>query len=274
MRPSQAVLVAAVCCVAVTGQLARGQDDTETPQSPTRFDEEVIVRGMPLGLLRQRIREAEEAMYSRFNEINSNDEFDIFCKSSPELGSKVPRRRCLPNYWRDAETDIGVETARSMQGSAYALNTQMFIGMQQYKSQLMTEELRRLIREDEALRRSVVHLANLQQTLSDDNEIRRLSKATTDREVAAGVDGLAFDANAVFEVRLGRKPWTHDLAQRTFTIARVFGEIRNLEVDCDDGDAQLEQEAGIEWTLPDSWGACTLVVDGARDTTFALYEFE
>jgi hypothetical protein len=26
--------------------------------------------------------------------------------------------------------------------------------------------------------------------------------------------------------------------------------------------------------LPESWGACTVIVDARRDTTFGLYEFD
>jgi hypothetical protein len=89
-------------------------------------------------------------------------------------------------------------------------------------------------------------------------------------------DEVAIDsgAGAVFEVRVGRKPWRHELTRRTFTIARVYGEIGDLEVECDAGSAKLKHEEGVEWTLPESWGACTVIVDARRDTTFGLYEFD
>jgi len=273
------VALAAACCGFSVSNLALSQSSSQEggqagaeSAPPASFDEEVIVRGQTLDTLRELIREAEEAYFDRFNEINSNDEFDIHCYYRVEIGSKIPRRRCLPNFWRDRDADIGEETARLMQGS-FAINSQVFVAEQEYKSLKLAEEMERLTAEDEGMLRAVTRLANLQQTLEDSKGIRRAARTTREREVPGSDGELAFDAESVFEVRIGRKPWTHDLTQRTFTIARVYGEIRDIEVECGEHAEKLEHEIGVEWTLPESWGPCTLVVDAKRDTTFALYEF-
>jgi hypothetical protein len=274
VRKRVAVVVAAFCGCSISS-FAWSQEAEESAASqpePITADEEVIVRGRTLESLREQIREAEVAYFDRFNEINSDDEFDIHCYYRVEIGSKIPRRRCLPNFWREKDANIGEETARQMQGS-YAINPQFFVAEQQYKSHQLTEEMQRLTAEDDELLADVTRLANLKETLEVGKGVERETKSTIDREVH-GVDGkLAFDAKAVFQVHIGRKPWTHDLTQRTFTIARVYGEIRDIQVECDERDARLDQQIGVEWTLPDSWGACRLVVDAKRDTTFALYEF-
>jgi hypothetical protein len=267
-----AILVFAACAP------ASGQDEGQSAalQQPTEsFDEEVTVRGMQLGTLRDLIEEAELALFDRFNEINSDDQFDIYCYRRVELGSKMPHRRCLPNYWREAEMRIGEETARRLQGSS-SLNSQMFVTEQSYKGQLLVEEMRRLTVEDEELLAAAARLENLRQTLVDGKEIRQAARLTSAREVSPENDEVAIDsgAGAVFEVRVGRKPWRHELTRRTFTIARVYGEIGDLEVECDAGSAKLKHEEGVEWTLPESWGACTVIVDARRDTTFGLYEFD
>lgn len=276
------IALAALCGACLDSGFAQAQEQEQgqsaaseaaQPASTATFDEEVVVRGLPLDMLRERIREAEEAMYDRFNEINSSDEYDIICRYQVELGSKIPRRRCLPNFWRDAAEDLGVETARAFQGSA-SINPQIFLGMQHYKTRVLTDEMEQLIRDDEDLRRAVIHLATLQQSLSDGQDVRRATRTTAERELVAGTAGLAFDAESIVQVRVGRNRWTHELTHRTFAIAQVFGEIRGLEVDCDAHKTKLAHEIGIEWTLPESWGACELIVDAKRDTTFALYEFE
>ena len=90
----------------------------------------------------------------------------------------------------------------------------------------------------------------------------------------AGEQGLPYGAKKVIEVRVGRTPWTQLLNSRTFTLAHVYGEIRSVDVECAERKARLQYEIGVEWNIPATWGACSLIVDAARDTTFALYEFE
>lgn len=270
------VAVAAFCGCSFWG-MAWSQDDDQsaaTPKAPITADEEVIVRGQTLERLREQIQEAEVAYFNRFNEINSSDEFDIHCFKRVEIGSKIPRRRCLPNFWLKADENIGKETARAFKGDS-SINPQTFVAEQEYKSHLLTDEMERLTAEDDELLAAVTRLANLKESLEVGKGIQRETKSTVDREIHNPNGELAFDAKSVVEVHIGRKPWTHDLTERTFTIARVYGEIRDIQVECDQtgSTTKLDQEIGVEWTLPESWGACRLVVDAKRDTTFALYEF-
>ncbi len=119
--------------------------------------EEVIVRGRSPAALRIQIELAEEALYDRFNEINSNDEFDIHCKEIAFTGSRMLTRFCQPNFWHTAEERLAYDTVLMLQGSAFSANPGLFRGEQRYKRVLMLEEMRRLAREDEefidALRR-------------------------------------------------------------------------------------------------------------------------
>ena len=271
-------MVAALCATTFVGAIAhaQGEAEAETPAPTVSADETVVVRGMAPGTLRTMIEEAEESIYARFNEINSDDQFDIFCYQLVEIGSKMLRRRCLPNYWRDASAEMGEETLRGMQsGGGPAFNPQDAVNRAHYTGLLLAEEMQRLTRDDDELLSATVRLANLQQSLEVNDRVRRASKQTLDREVTPDRDavGIASEAAAVFEVRMGRRPWNHELSSQTFAIARVYGEIRDLEVECGEQDMKLEHEVGVEWTLPEGWGACTLVVDAKRDTTFALYEF-
>jgi len=60
----------AACCVPVLGQEAREPNARATvPEPPAPPD--IVVRGRGYGELRLRIRLAEEAVFERFNEINS-----------------------------------------------------------------------------------------------------------------------------------------------------------------------------------------------------------
>jgi hypothetical protein len=246
----------------------------EVEASPPATDDTIVVQGQSLGLLRSEILRAEELVFARFNDINSDDEFDIDCRMEVPTGSRVPRRVCRANFWREVEIDIAEEAIFWMQGSAYSGPGQSNRGLQPYKSELLREEIRRLATEDEQFRAELTNLATAHQALAETRGSPEPTADSASRQVPADEDGLPYGAASVVEVRVGRKPWTYALTRRTFTLAHLYGEIRSIEVECEARNARLQHEVGVEWTIPDAWRSCTLVIDAARDTTFALYEFE
>jgi TonB family protein len=84
---------------------------------------------------------------------------------------------------------------------------------------------------------------------------------------------LGGDAPIAIKAKILDEFWTHVPTRRTFAISAVTGEIDGIQVECDRRGAELEFAADTEWTLPEAWGACTLTVEGDRDTEFVLYEF-
>jgi hypothetical protein len=78
----------------------------------------------------------------------------------------------------------------------------------------------------------------------------------------------------MFVVRAGKEPWSHPLTQSTFTIANVAGEVRNLDLQCAQGERPIPYQDGVDWTVPQGWTGCTLVVGAAPATMFNFYEFE
>jgi hypothetical protein len=250
-----------------------GQEGEPDGNTAAEFDEEVVVRGRSHAFLRQQFQLAEEAVYARFNEINSNDEFDIHCRREAVTGSRILRRTCQANFWREAQANAGTETVRAMQGGA-AIPAEVFLGEALQKRRLLEQEMRQLASEDEELLRALVRLANAAAAMERRAAPVAASDATAARERGAEGGALPYDAARVVDVRVGRESWQHALTSRTFTIAQVHGEISSMRVDCDGGAAPLEWEVGAEWTLPDDWEACTLRVAAARGTSFALYEFD
>lgn len=237
---------------------------------PPLAEPDIIVRGRRYGPLRADIEIAEEAFYQRFNDINSDDRFDIHCYNEKRYASNMRERRCQSNSWRELDAKIGQELVRGLLGFGGG-------GIQQYQSeqismqQRLTDEMRRLILADEDLRDAVVRLANMQLDLA--KLTGRFDNMTLEREVFGGSDGLPFGAQRSLEVKIGRDPWSHALTQPTFTIGRVSGEIRDLRLDCDGGDSRLDYQPDVDWTIPSGWSACILRVRAKRGTTFALYEF-
>ena len=187
-------LVASICSICLVSGVAAGQGgsltEIDVPVAPIEVDnsaelvarepaidavslaaiaaqqaagvtEEVIVRGQTPAALRIQIELAEEAVYDRFNEINSNDEFDVYCKEVAFTGSRMLTRFCQPNFWHATEEDIAYETVRLLQGSAFSMPTGIFRGEAHYKRQLMREEIERLAREDEEFLDALRHLYTL-----------------------------------------------------------------------------------------------------------------
>src|SRR5688572_28875889 len=101
------IVTAAVCPPLATAQ----------PQSTI---EEMIVRGRSYAELREQIRIRQDALFARFNEINSDDGFDIHCKMEPAYGSRILERR-----WRR----VGVQRGANFRGSnrARAVDTLSYV---------------------------------------------------------------------------------------------------------------------------------------------------
>lgn len=250
------------------------RDTAETGTSETAsFDEEIVVRGRSRAMIRMQIQLAEEAVYARFNDINSNDEFDIHCRREILTGSNIPRRVCQPNLWRNALREAGQETTRAFQGSS-AFSSAQFQAEALYKNRLMTEELERLVRQDDQLRNAVTRLASLTGEMNEQRGERTLPAAAAARVVNAEDEPLPYGATVMANVWIRREPWSHELTYRIFTIANVFGDIEALELHCANQSERIAFEEGAEWSVPDGWDDCSVTVEADPGTTFALYEFE
>jgi hypothetical protein len=254
--------------------------------------EEFIVTAKALQDLRLKIRLAEDEVYARFNDINSDDSHDIHCYERVSTGSHVPKRRCLSNAWRTAEAMIaqlvvqGLQSASNQQNTGTTADGQpgapavvgysggnpaLYRSDQLRTEQVVLKELRQLANEDPALHDAMVRAGQAYQALETVTGSR--PEWTLYRDVEVGEDGLPFGAKRLVEVRVGQVAWNHSLTSHTFTIGSVAGRIRDLRVRCGKLDRKLEYKEEVDWTLPDSWGDCTLAVNARRGTTFALYEF-
>src|SRR5262245_52832236 len=120
MKPRRAQLQAlALLGAALCFRTALHADETapaaSKPTSPP--EDEIIVQGKALEGLRLRIERAEEDVYTRFNEINSDDSHDIHCYQRVPRGSHIEKRVCVSNAARAADIAIAAATVRSLQGA-------------------------------------------------------------------------------------------------------------------------------------------------------------
>ena len=148
-------------CLALLAAPAIGQ---EAAPATTGADE-IVVRGRTLAALHVEIERAEDAVFERFNFLNTDDELDIRCTAEPPLGTRIPVRECLPRFTVRAEGRASSEIVNGLQGSAYGGDPQVHATHLQQKGQELTAAMRRLAREDDQLLRELTRLAELKQAL-------------------------------------------------------------------------------------------------------------
>lgn len=97
------VVAAVLFSMAVSGTsvaLAQGgppasQRAATAPQDPP---DEVIVRGRRIGELRVQVEAARIRAYDIFNDLNSDDDFDVACHEESRSGTRVPRTVCRAQF--------------------------------------------------------------------------------------------------------------------------------------------------------------------------------
>ena len=269
------VVVALCCCVAAVCGAAYGQQGAQAATNPPDVGDEIVVQGRNFAVLRLEIQRAEQALYDRFNAINSRKEFDISCEYAVLTGTRIPHRVCRPDFWRTSEATAAHETVLGVQGSGFSFGAEQFVAQAFYKQSLLAAEMRRLAATDPELQQAAFRLGTLEQALSQRRMPMPPTAGTEERVLTSGEgQRLPYDAAVVADVHIGPAPWSHTLRWQTFTIANLFGELRSLEIRCNGQTEPLQWEQGAEWKLPADWKSCTLRVDAPAGTTFALYEFK
>jgi hypothetical protein len=227
------------------------------------------VTGRKLGELRHEVEKAELAVFDRFNDINSDDRFDIHCYNQVRWFSHIQERVCRSNSWRDQEAEYSEATLLEMKGQA-GPNPRAFRAEQARMAKLLLLEMQRLASEDPALREAMAHLYEARTAAGE----ALASGGVETASIEMPTDGLPFDAKRAYVVRVGRTPWSHTLTQRTFTLGQVDGDVRKLEIECGDFRKRLDYQEGVDWSVPAGADGCILLVNAKPDTTFALYELE
>lgn len=76
--------------------------------------EEVIVRGRRLSELKIEMEQARIRAYDIFNDINSHDDFDVYCRDESRSGTRVPQQVCRARFEGRISSDAGQEYLASV----------------------------------------------------------------------------------------------------------------------------------------------------------------
>jgi hypothetical protein len=88
------------------------------PEQPA--PEEVVVRGRRLTVLRFEVELAQERAYAIFNEINSDDDFDVYCREERRYHSRATRRTCRAQFESRISAQAATEYMHALSWSCEA----------------------------------------------------------------------------------------------------------------------------------------------------------
>jgi hypothetical protein len=80
-----------------------------------------------LSKLRQAIIEAEDRFYSRYNALNTNDDFDVNCRVEARTGTRLTTRTCRPVYQESAVQE-GAKQAIELRQKFQSFGGQALLG--------------------------------------------------------------------------------------------------------------------------------------------------
>ncbi len=263
----RALQITAMCgAVAVRSAIAAQDVPVQAARPPPSGDDVIIVYGSIPELRRQLLR-TRDAMFARFNEVNSDDKFDLHCTNEAVTGSRIVRERCVSNIWKEMDEEIAQAVIREVRQEA-GPPPSFYLGQQNYWNSRLREEWARVAKEDAGFQETMKRFGQAREALD------RLAPPVFSTSDDIATSGLPDGATRVLDVTAGRKPWKHKLGTRTFAIATRGSGVQGITVACDNATEHLEYQPNSQWTIPDDYGACRLQVDATPGTAFNLYEFE
>jgi len=208
-------------------------------------------------------------MFLRFNDINSDDKFDIHCYSEALPGSRIKRERCVSNSWREQDANFAQAFSREMRGEG-GPPPEFYTALQMSWQHKLGDEWLQLASQDAAFAGTMKRFELAREAL----ERLTPSVRSASRKVTPVGGALPYSATRAVEVTAGRKSWKHKLNASAFTIAARTEDVHGLTVTCENGNERLEYQPYSEWTVPSEYGTCGLQVDATPGAKFIVYEIE
>jgi len=140
-------------------------------------------------------------MFLRFNEINSDDKFDIHCYSEAPTGSRIKRERCVSNSWREQDANFAQAFLAHMRGEA-GPPPEMYTGLQMFWQHKLGEEWLRLASQDAAFTETMKRFELAREAL----ERLTPSVRSESRKVTPVGGALPYGATRALEVTQAASP--------------------------------------------------------------------
>ena len=134
------------------------------------MEDTIVIGQNSIGSLRYEVDRAVDRMYKIYNELNTDDDFDIRCVWNAPTGSRIKRKLCTPVYVKNLQ-------ARATQYALYDMDnsgiTSIYIDYTQIaiKDAKLRENMKRLILENPSLFDAVVEHVKLREELKRQRQI-------------------------------------------------------------------------------------------------------
>jgi hypothetical protein len=133
---------------------AQSATSTATTSGPSSELPEVVVESKRLSRMRQEIIQVENRFFALFNDLNTEDDFDVHCRHNTPTGTRIQQRVCLVQFYEEAQA----EWARAQLTGDYAPPAEL-VALErgpEYRRRALAiinahPELRRLVKERDAL---------------------------------------------------------------------------------------------------------------------------
>lgn len=138
----------------------------ESP-APTDADaqvEEITVIGQrTLMALRMQVEVAQDQVHLLFNELNTDDRFDVVCRVDERIFSKIKERKCMTQYAWNAHAEEGRAILDQRQGIANADTVSAQIEIESFEPRLREQMLAAVQKSPELFDAIVRHVQLLEQ---------------------------------------------------------------------------------------------------------------
>jgi hypothetical protein len=160
-----------------------GTDET-APGAPATMEEIIVYGDKSLSQLRRELHKASEAFFDVYNDLNSNDDFDILCDYQTKLGQRRREHICTPKFSLKAEARestawllSGIQLQRST-GPDAGFNTGMGFRTPTArrvveKEKLMFQEMSELLAQRPELREALVEVARAKNGYESERQRRK-----------------------------------------------------------------------------------------------------
>lgn len=152
-----------VPCLILLSPTAQPQDRPDTASLP----EEVEVIGQrQLFRLEEQLIEVEDAVYALYNELNTDDLYDVHCEWVEPLGTNMKHRVCRPGFIRAAEYSRGQEFMSGLTGMGYTTGTSVELENERHNP-ILKRKLEEAVKASPALTELMMQHQDLKTTIAE-----------------------------------------------------------------------------------------------------------
>ena len=136
----------------------------DTPVLDTPLEEITVIGQRSIMSLRIQVDKAVDRMYSIYNEINQDDDYDIVCRREAPTGSRIKRKLCTPVYVERLQTEA---TQRALYDMDESGSTSLYIDYTEIARNdvKLRENMKKLILENPELLAAVLEHVRLRDEL-------------------------------------------------------------------------------------------------------------